>query len=262
MSEAQLNGRAKIVSASMKSNPPGTSADALQDEHGLSVQDLLNIAWRRLWVVLLVAIVLAGSVVVLDLLRTPVYEASIKLLVGQEQRGNESSNLGSDVQGLQQLTKTVAEVVPTQTVADAVIQELDLQMTPEDFLENMSVRQANTTQVIDVSYRDVDPERAQQIANTTGTVFSDQVSEVSPSANAITATVWERAKVPALPVSPNPLRDGLLALILGSMLGVGLTFLLERLDDRWRSPEEVEQVSGVPNFGTIREFKVSKSKKG
>jgi capsular polysaccharide biosynthesis protein len=36
---------------------------------------------------------------------------------------------------------------------------------------------------------------------------------------------------------------------------------VEQLDDRWRSPEEVEQISGVPTFGVIPEVEVSKSKK-
>jgi capsular polysaccharide biosynthesis protein len=82
---------------------------------------------------------------------------------------------------------------------------------------------------------------------------------VSPSANAITATVWERAAVPDSPVSTNPLRNALLGLLLGGMLGLGLAFLLEYLDDSWRSPEEVEQVSGVPTFGAIRTFEVPRT---
>jgi capsular polysaccharide biosynthesis protein len=99
------------------------------------------------------------------------------------------------------------------------------------------------------------------VANTTGEVFSEQVSEVSPGANAITATVWERAVIPEEPVSPNPLRDGLLALMLGLMIGTGIAFLLEYLDDSWRSPEEAEQVSGVPTFGMVPAIDVPKDKK-
>jgi capsular polysaccharide biosynthesis protein len=45
------------------------------------------------------------------------------------------------------------------------------------------------------------------------------------------------------------------------MLGVGLAFLLEYLDDSWRSPEEVEQFLGLPNFGTIPHFDVSSNGK-
>lgn len=237
--------------------------EASQDEHVVSVKHLLEVLRRRLWVVVLVAVVLAGSMVGFDLLRTPIYEAKIKILVGQERGDDASSSLGSDVQGLQQITKTMAELVKAQPVAEAVIEELNLESSPEDFLKNLSVKQVGTTELIEVSYEDASPNRAQQIVNAVGPVFSEQVSEVSPSANSITATVWEKARVPESPMKPNPLRDGLLALVVGGMLGVGLVFLLEHLDDRWRSPEEAEQLSGAPTFAVIQKFEVPKSvKKG
>lgn len=240
---------------------PATTVEAPQDEYVLSVGDLFGVLWRRLWAILLVALLLAASVVVFDLLRTPTYEGTIKVLVGQQQDSDlPTSNLGSDVMGLQQLTRTMAEAVATRPVAEAVIEERNLQISSEDFLENLSVEQVAETQFIEVSYEDESPREAQEIANAVGEVFSEQVSEVSPSANSITATVWERAALPDSPAGPNPVRDGLLALVLGGMLGVALAFLLEQLDDRWRSPEEVERVSGVPTFGVIPEFKVPKGK--
>jgi capsular polysaccharide biosynthesis protein len=53
------------------------------------------------------------------------------------------------------------------------------------------------------------------------------------------------------------------ALTIGLMLGIGLAFLLERfVDDGWRSPEEVEQASGVPTFGTIPNFEAARARKG
>lgn len=240
---------------------PATPVEASQDEYVLSVRDLLGVLWRRLWVILLSALLLAGAVAVFDFLQTPTYEATIKVLVGQQQDSNmPTSNLGSDVMGLQQLTRTMAEAVATRPVAEAVIEERNLRMSSEDFLENLSVEQVAETQFIEVSYEDESPREAQRIANAVGEVFSEQVSEVSPSANSITATVWEEAALPDSPASPKPLRDGPLALILGGMLGVALAFLLEQLDDRWRSPEEVERVSGVPTFGVIPEFKIPKGK--
>lgn len=240
---------------------PNTSVDASRGEYMVSLGDLLRVVWKRLWIILLVTIVLVGSAVGFSLKQTPVYEASIKLLVGQEQQRDVSGSLGSDVQGLQQLTLTVTDLVSTRPVAEAVIERLNLRMSAEEFLENIEVEQVANTQSIQVSYKDPSPERARDVANAVGDTFSEQVSEVSPSANAITATVWERAMTPEEPVSPNPIRNGLLALLLGLMLGVGLAFLLEYLDDSWRSPEEVEQISGVPTFGIISEFKAPKGKK-
>lgn len=241
---------------------PGPHTEVAEDEYVLSLGDLLRVIRNRLWVILLTAVVFAGAAVGLSLTMTPQYEGTIKILVGQEEGREQVSTLGSDVQGLQQLTQTMAELVSSRPIAEAVIEELNLRMDAEEFLERVSVEQIPETQVVEVAYRSPDPRDAQRVANTIGDVFSEQVSEVSPSANSITATVWERAVTPEEPVSPDLLRNGLLALLLGLMLGTGLAFLLEYLDDSWRSPEEAERVSGVPTFGMIPEFDIPKGKKG
>jgi len=187
------------------------------------------------------------------------YEASIKILVGQERGIAENPSNAGD---LQQITQTMAEGISSRSIAEAVIQELNLQTTPEDFIdEHLSVKQIGETQYIRVGYRDSSPERAQQIANTIGEVYSEEISQVSSSASSITATVWDQAVVPKGPVSPNPVRNGMLALVLGLMLGGVLAFVFEYLDLSWRSPEEVERITGVPNFGVIPAFGIPTDKK-
>jgi len=231
--------------------------------YAFSLQDLFRGLRRRLWVIALMTAVFTGAAVAFSLAQTPMYEASVEILVGQEQgAGSTPGSLGGDVQGLEQLTATMAKGVNSRPIAEEVIQQLNLQVTPEEFLEkHLSVRQVIQTQFIEVNYRDSSPERAQQVANAIGDVFSEQVSQVSPSASAITATVWTRAVVPDEPVSPKPMRTGILALVVGLMLGLGLALLLEYLDNSWRSPKHVEQVSGVPTFAVIPTFKVPVGKK-
>ena len=242
---------------------PGAAASTgvTDDEPTLSVKDLLQIVWRRLWVIVLVATVLTGAAVGVSLLQTPTYAASIKIFVGQEVKDDTGTSLGGDVAGLQQLTQTMTQAIDTRPVAEAVIERLDLQHSPDTIVAKTSAEQIGATQFIEVYYTDPNPKEAQRVANTIGEVFSEQVSEVSASANAITATVWEPAVTPTTPVSPDPLRNGLLGLVAGTMLGLGLAFLLEHLDDHWRSPEEVEQISGVPTFGVVPAFKIPASKK-
>lgn len=228
-------------------------------EPAVTLTDLLQVVWRRLWVVVLIATLLTGAAVGVSLLQTPTYAASIKVLVGQ--KPGESNSLGGDVSGLQQITQSMAVWIDTRPVAEATIQRLELQESPDQLLARTDSAQIGATQFIEVTYTDTNPEEAQVVANTIGEVFSEQVSEVSASANDITATVLEPAVIPTTPVSPNPLRNGLVALAFGTMLGLGLAFLIEHLDDRWRSPEEVEQISGVPTFGVIPAFRVLESKK-
>jgi capsular polysaccharide biosynthesis protein len=260
-----LNGKKRTNPMSTESGPP-TPREAPQEEEYVlstrSVQELLQIIRRRIWVIVLTAVLLVGAAVGYSLVQAPVYEASIKILVGQQRDSDVPANLGSDIMGLQQLTLTMAEAVGTRPVAEAVTQELNLKESPEDLLEVMNAEQIGNTQFIQITYWDTNPEQAQRIVNTIGKKFSEQSFDVSPIASPITATVWERAVTPQAPVSPKPLRNGLVALVVGGMLGLGLAFLLEYLDDSWRSPEEVEQISGVPTFSVIPLFKASKVKKG
>jgi capsular polysaccharide biosynthesis protein len=217
---------------------------------------------KWLWLILLVIVTLVSVVMSISLTRTPTYEASIKIIVGQERESNTPGSLGSDIQGLQQVTQTMAEAVNSLPIARTIIQQHDLQMTPRDFLrDRLSVQQIAATQFIRVDYRDSSPQRAQQVANTIGEVFSEDVSDISPSTNAITATVWEQAELPEEPVSPNHLLNFTLALIVGVLIGTGLALLLEYKDPSWRSAEALEQISGVPTFGVIPDFTSSSDSK-
>jgi len=187
--------------------------------------------------------------------------ASVKILVGQKA---EQPFAGlEDVSGLTELTLTVAEAADTMTVAEAVVGQPSLQeQNAEVVLQNMSAEPDPGTMFVDISYKSSDPEKAQQTANAIGQVVSQKISDLSLGANAITATVWEPAELPQTPVSPDPVRNTIIALLLGSLLGVALAFLLEYVDHSWDSPEQVEEACGIPTFGVVPRFEVVASPKG
>lgn len=60
------------------------------------------------------------------------------------------------------------------------------------------------------------------------------------------AELIAEAKTPTSPVSPRPKRDAALGVLVGLMLGVGISVLREHLDDKVRSAKEVEQLTGLP----------------
>jgi succinoglycan biosynthesis transport protein ExoP len=56
---------------------------------------------------------------------------------------------------------------------------------------------------------------------------------------------------PAVQVQPRPVRNGILGLALGVLLGIGLVFLREALDTRVRSAPEVAAKLGIPLLGRV-----------
>src|SRR5215211_2817164 len=237
------------------------SVEAVEDEKVISLDDFFRVIRNRIWIIVLTTIVAVGIAVVLSSLQTPQYEASIRILIRQESGFVDTP---TNVGGLRDLTATMAKAVATRPVAEETISRLDLNVTPEELLKGLSVYQEAGTQFVQVSYKDPDPVRARLVVTTVGEVFSEQMermSKDSPSVSLVTATLWERAAVPAEPASPNPLRNAAVALMVGAVLGIGLAFLREYFDDSWRSTEEAEQVTGMPVFGVIPGDIIPRSKR-
>jgi capsular polysaccharide biosynthesis protein/O-antigen/teichoic acid export membrane protein len=253
---SQLNGKVHVASTENMMVPNQAFGVTREDEPALPQGDPIRVILRRLWIIVLAPALFAGLVVGYSIAQTPTYQASTTVLVGQEQADDVSGDLGNELEGLQSLSATVAAAVGTRPIAEGVVQKLDLGIDPSSLQESLDAEVVPDTTFVRISYTDTDPQRAQLIADAVGEVLAQRITDVSPSANTVTVTVWERALVPADPVSPDPLRDGLLGLVLGLMIGVGLAFLLDFLDDDLKSPDEVEQVSGVPTFASIPEFKV------
>lgn len=199
--------------------------------NAVPVRNLAQSLWRRLWIVLLVACCTVGATTGFSAVETPTYESSIELLVGQ---GNAIAKTPTDVLGLQQATPTVAETISNRSVAEAVIKQLNLRLSPQELLDNMDVQQIPSTQLIQVSYRSNDPESAQEVANTVGQVFPQRLAELQDG-DAITVLLVQDAALPNDPVSPNLVRNGALALVLGMLLGAALVLFLEYRDNGSRA---------------------------
>jgi receptor protein-tyrosine kinase len=63
--------------------------------------------------------------------------------------------------------------------------------------------------------------------------------------------VLETALVPESPVAPQPLRNAILALAVGLVLGLGLAFLLDHLDRRIKDEAGMEREFGLPVLASI-----------
>ncbi len=65
------------------------------------------------------------------------------------------------------------------------------------------------------------------------------------------AEVVQRAAPNDSPVSPKPLRNAVLGLILGGLLGIGLVLLIDQFDTRIKDESELEEAYGLPILTSI-----------
>jgi polysaccharide biosynthesis transport protein len=98
-------------------------------------------------------------------------------------------------------------------------------------------------------------------------VFKQQLDQIQVNAAVQSggAQVVANAVVPSSPVKPQPIRDTLLAGVLGLLLGIGLAFLAEYLDDRINTSEDVARyghgltvLAEVPAVSGWRDRKITR----
>ena len=79
--------------------------------------------------------------------------------------------------------------------------------------------------------------------------------DVASGVGANNVFVVDRAELPGGPSSPNLRRAILMSLLLGIGAGLGTAYLLERLDNKVRSAEQLELASGLTTLGVIPNVK-------
>jgi polysaccharide biosynthesis transport protein len=87
-------------------------------------------------------------------------------------------------------------------------------------------------------------------------VSYDQLRELRiwEQAQGVTAFMLSPAGLPSSPVSPRPVRNLMVAALLGLIAGIGIACLREMMDDRVHSAEEAERLVGLPILGRIPTF--------
>ena len=220
------------------------------NEEIIRIEDIVDVLTKR-WKMIL-SITLAAtliSAVVSFFLIAPKYEARTKLFIGKEntQTQDQSYN-NNDVQMYQKLLKTYAEVIQTKDLVGQAINSNDLDLKEEDVLKSLTVTPRADTQILEISYINVDPVIAQEVVESITENFINYSTELIPNGN---VKIIESVRVPEKPVSPNKKMNIAIAFLLGLMVSIGLSFLIEFMDNTFKTKEHIENILDLPAIGVI-----------
>ncbi len=213
-------------------------------------------ALRARWLIIVATVVAALAVAVaVLLLATPQYEASAQLFVSTQTGSDSSIDLLQGSSFTQQRVKSYTAIATSPAVLRPVIDTLGLDVDPATLARSVTASTPTDTVLIDISVRDTSPQQAARIADAVATQFGQTVVSLErPSGNGSTpvrVTVVQQPTVPSVPVSPRPVLDVGLGLLLGLALGIGLALVRHLTDRAVRTEEDVAAVSGAPVLGAI-----------
>lgn len=219
------------------------------NEETIKIEDLLE-ALRKRWK-MIVGITLAATImaaVVSFFLIKPKYEASSKLFIGKE-TSQEQNN--SDAQMYQQLVKTYSEVITSRDLIERAIEKEDLDVEVGTVISGLSVIPVAGTQVMKISFESTDKELSKDVVGAITDEFIITAKDLIQNGN---VKIFETVKLPEAPISPNKKMNIAIALLLGLMVGIGLAFLLEFMDNTFKTKEQLEEFMGLPVVGIIPDY--------
>lgn len=141
-----------------------------------------------------------------------------------------------------------------RATASLVIDDLDLDTTPEALVGSIEATQTPETVIISIAARASTPEDAQALADAWVGALAERVEDIEAGTTGeqgMRIEVSESAQLPTSPVSPQVERNVLLGAVLGALLGLGYALVRSLLDRRLRSAEAIEKETGTPVVGSV-----------
>lgn len=213
----------------------------------MELSDYFRILRQKGWLIILVAVLTAAAAFGFSKIQDPVYESSLRLLV-QPAR----TDFGQ-AQAAKQLLRGYVQWIRSSYRAAAVINQLQLDMTPAQLLSDVEVASDDSSFVIQLNVENSDPDLANDIARTWGNVFVQWRIDDNATQRKEDRVDVEFIDDPQASLSSPKTRINTVAgAVFGALVGTILVFGLEWLESGVvRRSEDVERYLEIPVIGSI-----------
>lgn len=217
----------------------------------MTLLELLTLLRKHLKLVIMLPIVCMVAMGLASvLMMNDTYTATTDMYVLASSEGsNSSSALSSDLSASQMLTNDVATLLQSDRVMSDAADQLGL---PNLRGYNITVTSESTTRVITLQVTSSDAQGSANVANALADCVSNVAQEVM---NVESVNVIDEAPTPEAPSGPNRMLYVAVAAMAGLFAAVAIVVLMDVVDTRVRSAEDVEELLELPVIGRIPEMK-------
>jgi capsular exopolysaccharide synthesis family protein len=247
------------------------------------VQTLL--AHWKLFVGALLACTIGAAA--LTALQTKHYQSSATILVSFS-GATDLTELYNGTLTAQERLSSYAQIAGGRTVAERAVSQLQVPLSPDALVSQTQVKYTAKSMLFTITVNDTDPTRSAALAGAmadqfaaiiptlgvnpgvsgSGTGARPEATETAPTPGQPTeapgppqstnkalpvarARVVEPPRVPDRPVTPAPMRNMVMGLAAGVLLGIAVALTREASDRTVSNREKLEQLSGVPTLAEL-----------
>lgn len=219
----------------------------------LKIGKIINILKTNFRLILISTLsVTLVSAIVTFFFVSPKYEASSKVYIGKEKFKNVSTTYSNDeVTMYQKLIKTYGEIVKTKNLINKAIKNAGEDITVAEALSKIQAVAIADTQILQIKYTSSSREESYNMIYGLTEEFMKLSKSLYPNGN---VHIIEQPKVPEGAVSPNKTINIAIGAMLGMMIGIGIVFLKEYMNNSFSDKEEIEEFLQVSCLGSIPNF--------
>lgn len=216
----------------------------------MTLLELFKLLQKHLAMVIVLPVVLALATAGVSWgLMQNQYTATVSVYVLSSSSSEQNTIQNSDLSASQLIANDIAELANSDIVAERTAEELGMTSLAG---YDISVNSSTTTRVIEISVESGEPAAAATVANKIAEVLSSVAQEVM---GVESVNIVDEAKTPEAPSGPNRPMYTAVAFLAGLFLAVAIVVVMDMVNTRVRTPEEAEELLGVPVIGRIPKIK-------
>lgn len=225
-------------------------------DNSIELVELFKVLRRRKWILIAIITLTMGLGAVYNFfIAEPVYNARTTVMVnGSKGLDSEALAARMDVGILtynQKLVVTYVEIIKSRAVLEEVIDKLNLDMDAAELSVNITAEQIGSTEILEISVKDKNYNRAAKIANTLVEVFVKESKSILRVDN---VELIDRAVPLNRPVNMSLILILAIAIALGLIFGTMVVLIIEYMDNTLKTPQDVKAQLGYTVLGNIPDF--------
>jgi len=231
--------------------------DIMEEE--ISLKELYQIVKKHFFTIIIATILgVLASVLVMMFFVTPKYSSEAQLLVSQQQDGNQSPTLTSEIQGNVLLINTYQDIIKGYSTLSKLNENLGTNYSIGMLEKAINVSQSTNSQAFNIAVTMETPEEAQTILNELIRVFEDTIQGV-PAFNSASTLILSPASFNPNKVSPSLTIYILIGALMGLIVSLVIILIIELKDTTVKDEEFLTQL-GVINLGRVYELSTKELK--